>query len=91
MSIKACKDVRTAAAIAVELNKSSIRCIEDLWSSTKIEFVVHPEPQTISQVMLEEIVMRSVEEYLKRPGHVLLPDDMIPKVEFDKERCNPLL
>jgi hypothetical protein len=35
--------------------------------------------------------MRSFEAYLKRPGHVLLPDNMVPPLEFEKERQNPLL
>lgn len=41
--------------------------------------------------MLEEIVLRSVEEYLKRPGHVTLPGNMIESEEFERERGNPLL
>jgi hypothetical protein len=41
--------------------------------------------------MLEQIIMRSFEKYLKRPGHVLLPDGMISSAEFEKELNNPLL
>jgi hypothetical protein len=79
------------AAIALELSKSSIRHIEDLWSKEKIEFLIHPEPQTINSNALEEIIFRSIQKYLERPGHVLLPDEMIPKSEFEKERYNSLL
>lgn len=91
MVIKACKDFHTVAAIALQLTQSSIRSIEDLWSVERIEFVVYPQPQTMTCTVLEEIIMRSVEEYLKHPGHVLLPDGMIPSTEFEKERNNPLL
>jgi len=91
MGLKACKDLHTVAAIALELAQSSIRSVEDLWSSEKIEFVIHPQPQIMTRTVLEEIVVRSVEKYLERPGHVLLPDGMISTAEFEKERHNPLL
>jgi len=91
MGTKACKDVRTVAAIAQELSRSSIRYIEDLWSPEKIEFVITPRPPAISSAVLEEIIMRSIQGYLKRPGHVVLPDGMIPEEELEKERKNPLL
>lgn len=91
IGMKACKDIRAVAAIAVKLAHSSIHCVEDLWASEKIKFDIFPEPRTMSQAVLKEIVMRSVEEYLKRPGHVLLPAGMIPDEEFEKERCNHLL
>lgn len=91
MGIKDCHDLCTVASIAVEFSKSSIGRVEDLWSQEKIIFIVHPEPQAIDTVILQEIIMRSIEKYLKRPGHVRLPDDMIPEGEFDKERRNELL
>jgi hypothetical protein len=90
-AIKACKDLPTAAVIAVNLARSSILCVEDLWSSKKIQFIVQPEPQTISRGVVEEIILRSVEAYLRRPGHVLLPDNMVSDAEFIKQRDNSLL
>ena len=41
--------------------------------------------------MLEEIVFRSIEKYLERPGHILLPDGMIPEAELESEKNNNLL
>ena len=41
--------------------------------------------------MLEEIVFRSIEKYLEHPGHVLLPDGMIPEAEVEREQGNTLL
>lgn len=89
--IKGCKDDRTTAAVALELSQSSIRHIEDLWAKERIEFIVYPQPQTINSNALEEIVFRSIQKYLERPGHVLLPDSMISELEFEKEHCNSLL
>ena len=73
------------------LAKSSIRDIKDLWSFEKIEFLIEPKPQIISDFVLEEIVFRSIEKYLERPGHVLLPDGMIPEAEIESEQGNNLL
>lgn len=91
MRIKACKDLHTVAAIALELSQSSIRCVEDIWSKEKVKFVIYPEPKATDRNVLEQIVLRSVGEYLNRPGHVQLPDGMISDMEFEKERHNSLL
>ena len=53
--------------------------------------MVHPEPKNLDASSIKGIVFRSVLEYLKRPGHVLLPGDMISDEEYEKERHNPLL
>lgn len=79
------------ASIVLGLVQSSIRDIKDLWSLEKIQFLIEPEPQIISDFVLEEIVFRSFEKYLERPGHVLLPDGMIPEVELESEQGNNLL
>lgn len=79
------------AAVALKLAQSSIRDIGDLWSPEKIRFEVHPEPQTMDRAVLEEIVFRSFQKYLERPGHVLLPGNIIPEQEIEEERCNSLL
>ena len=89
--MKDCRDNRTVAAIALELSQSSIRHVEDLWSKERIEFFVQPKPQSINQGTLEEIVFRSIQKYLEFPGHVQLPDGMVPEAEFEKEHHNPLL
>lgn len=89
--MKACLDLRVAAAIALEQSRSSIQSVEDLWSPDKIQLSISPEPQTIRRHMLEEIIFRSFTKYLKRPGHVLLPGGIIAAEEFEKERGNSLL
>jgi hypothetical protein len=91
LRIKACTDVRTAAAIALELSQSSICCVEDLWSPEKITFVCSPEPQDTDPRILGEIILRSFAAYLERPGHVQLPNGMIPDEELERERNNALL
>jgi hypothetical protein len=57
-----------------------------------IELVIRPPPHTLklNSTILEEIVIRSIGEYLKRPGHVSLPEGMISHEEFEKERNNSL-
>lgn len=79
------------AKIAVEQSQTSIRCIEDVWSSEKIQLDIDPQPRTIVRSVLEEIIIRSFAEYLRRPGHVFLPGGMISDAEFEKERGNSLL
>ena len=79
------------AAIALELSQSSICAVEDLWSCKRIQLIISPEPQGINRKVLEEIIMRSFDEYLRRPGHVELPDGMIPGKEFLREQSNGLL
>jgi len=91
MRIQACEDIQTAAAITLELSRSSIHKIEDVWSREMIEFDVYPTPETVTPDKLGEIVFRSIGHYLERPGHVLLPDGMIPGDEFEKESKNKLL
>ena len=89
--MKACQDVCETAAIALKLSRSSIRCVEDVWSAENVDIIIRPPPQIMNRKVLEEIVIRSFDKYLKRPGHVLLPDGMIPEAEFEKERNNTLL
>jgi hypothetical protein len=89
--MKACQDVCVSAAIALKLSKSSIRCVDNLWSKDKIDIIISPTPQVMIREALEEIIIRSFDAYLKRPGHVSLPGGMIPGVEFERERQNPLL
>src|ERR1700750_571790 len=89
--MKACTDICTTAAIALELSQSSIRCVEDLWSAEKITFVYSPEPRNSQPHVLEEIVLRSFAVYLERPGHVKLPNGMIPEAELEREHKNTLL
>lgn len=89
--MKASKDIHTAAAVALKLTQSSIRDIGDLWSLEKIRFEVSPKPQTMDCAVLEEIVFRSFQKYLERPGHVLLPDGIISEQEVEEERHNSLL
>jgi len=91
LGTKACRDSQTVAAIAVGLSQSSILCVEDLWSRERIEFVFNPEPKTTNREVLEEILIRSFDLYLRRPGHVLLPDGIISETEIERERKNPLL
>jgi hypothetical protein len=89
--VKACRDIGVAAAIALQLAQTSIRKVEDVWSLEKIYMDISSEPRVINAQVLEEIVFRSFDAYLKRPGHVLLPNQMIPTAVFEKERRNPLL
>ena len=91
LGMKACRDAGVAAAIAIQLAQTSIRRVEDVWSLEKIYMVINPEPQAMNAEILEEIVFRSFDAYLKGPGHVLLPNQMIPSAVFEKERRNPLL
>lgn len=90
MGEKACQDFRTPAAIVLELSRSSIRCVEDLWS-WRIDFVFEPEPQTLDVGVMKQIIMKSFEEYLRRPGHVDLPGNMISSEEFQQQKNNSLL
>ena len=89
--MKACENFGTAAVIALELSKSSIRFVEDLWSFEKIEFEVSCEPRTIRVAVLKEIIFRSFGSYLARPGHVELPDGMVPPEELERNRDDTLL
>lgn len=89
--IKACRDLRSIAKIVLELSETTIRCVEDLWSSEKIRLVINPEPKVLCRESIGEIIIRSFEQYLRRPGHVLLPDGMVSNTEFEEERHNPLL
>ena len=59
--------------------------------SLKIRFDVQPKPQTVACAVLEEIVFRSFQKYLERPGHVLLPGNIISEQEIEEERHNSLL
>jgi hypothetical protein len=45
----------------------------------------------VACAVLEEIVFRSFQKYLERPGHVLLPGDIISEQEIEQERHNSLL
>ena len=89
--MKASKDMRIVAAVALKLAQSSIHDISDLWSPEKIRFEVHPEPQTMDRAVLEEIIFWSFQKYLERPGHVLLPGDIIPEQEIEEEHHSSLL
>lgn len=88
---KACASLQAAAAIALELSQTSIRSVKDLWSPEKIELVIQPELTSIRNDSLKEIIIRSFEKYLQRPGHVKLPNDMISQEEYEKERESHLL
>ena len=57
----------------------------------KIKFDIQPEPQTVARAVLEEIIFRSFQKYLERPGHVLLPGDIISEQEIEDKRHNSLL
>ena len=57
----------------------------------KICLSFHPQPVTLNCEMLEVIILWFFREYLQRPGHMLLPGDMIPSEEFKKEHGNSLL
>ena len=57
----------------------------------KIKFDIQPEPQTVARAVLEEIVFRSFQKYLERPGHVLLPGNIISEQEIKEQRHNTLL
>ena len=67
--------------------------MEDVWSPECVLLTVTPTPpqRDIDEEVLKEIVMRSVTEYLKRPGHVLVPECIVSEEEFERERENPLL
>lgn len=91
MNVKVCEDLRTVAAVAVNLSITSIRYVEDLWEENKIKFILDPTPQSLGEPYLKEIVFQSILFYLKRPGHVLLQDGMISPSDIDKEHDNPLL
>ena len=41
--------------------------------------------------VIEEIVFRSINEYLGRPGHVLLPDNMLSPEEINAAKDDPLI
>ena len=81
------------ADIVLQLAQLSIQAVEDVWSPEYVLLTVTPTPAQgdIGEEALKEIVMRSVTEYLKRPGHVLVPKCIISKEEFEREQENPLL
>lgn len=90
--MKATLDLRETAAITRILAKTSISCIEDVWSPTRITLEIKPENLVkLKADYIKEIVMRCFTEYLKRPGHVSLPDGLITAEDFEKERNNPIL
>jgi hypothetical protein len=89
--MKACKNLHTAAAVALKLSQSSITCVEDLWSSDKIDFRFEPQPQKRGDAMRTcQIIFRSILKYLDRPGQVSLPAGMITLEDFQRERNNPV-
>ena len=91
LSVKISRDLRSCAGIAAELSKSSIRHVENLWSSERIEFFITPQQQAVNHNVLEVIIMWSFELYLRRPGHVSLPNGMITALELEQEQNNSLL
>lgn len=90
--MKATQDFQETAAIVLVIANSSISCIEDVWSLEKINIELLPSrPERVCGDCVKEIVMQSFTEYLKRPGHVLVPGGIVCAEEFKKECSNPLL
>lgn len=74
------------------LSNTRIRKVEDLWSLQKIAFEITPSNTTSNTAaVLEEITFRTIKTYLERPGHVLLPDNMISPEDIAAARDDPLL
>ena len=64
--------------------------MEDLWSLDKIHFYFSPSEPS-NPTVIEEIVFRSINWYLRRPGHVVLPGGMLSSEEIDAAKDNPLI
>lgn len=66
--------------------------MEDLWSQNKIRFQVTPRnPKSIDPEVIKEITFRSIDQYLGRPGHVLLPNNMLSPEDINASKDDPLI
>ena len=64
--------------------------MEDLWSLDKIDFYFSPSEPS-NPTVIEEIVFRSINWYLRRPGHVALPGGMLSTEDIDAAKDDALI
>ena len=64
--------------------------MEDLWSLDKIHFYFSPsKPSNLT--IIEEIVFRSINWYLRCPGHVALPGGMLSSKDINAAKDDALI
>lgn len=92
------KSINDCGAIALTLADSTMKELADFWSRDTIRFVISkPGPRSVNPDHVKEIVFRSIQRYLERPGHVNLdngtlgPDDIQCGVGDGLLRANLLL